>query len=67
MSELTTPEPIIHLRGVSKAFESGRVRALDAVDLDVAAGDFVAVMGPSGCGKSTLLNCIAARSKSRVR
>lgn len=60
MSEPSASEPIIHLRGVSKSFESGRVRALDAVDLDVAAGDFVAVMGPSGCGKSTLLNCIAA-------
>jgi hypothetical protein len=34
MSEPAVPEPIIHLRGVSKSFESGRVRALDAVDLD---------------------------------
>lgn len=52
--------PIVRLRGVTKTFDSGRVRALDAVDLDVDAGDFVAVVGPSGCGKSTLLNCIAA-------
>lgn len=52
--------PIIRLRGVVKSFEQGRLRALDGIDLDVAAGDFVAVMGPSGCGKSTLLNTIAS-------
>ncbi|MFM7062484.1 MAG: ABC transporter ATP-binding protein [Actinomycetes bacterium] len=60
MSEVGSEEQIVRLRGVTKTFEGGRVRALDAVDLDVADGDFVAVVGPSGCGKSTLLNCIAA-------
>ena len=36
-----------------------RVRAMDAIDLDVEAGEFVCVLGPSGCGKSTLLFVVA--------
>jgi putative ABC transport system ATP-binding protein len=52
--------PIIHLRGVVKTYEEGRLRALDGVDVDIEAGEFVAIVGPSGCGKSTLLNMIAA-------
>lgn len=53
-------EPIIRARGLGKAFERGRVRAVDDVDLDIEAGELVAIVGPSGCGKSTLLNLIAA-------
>ncbi|MEX0900730.1 MAG: ABC transporter ATP-binding protein [Gammaproteobacteria bacterium] len=48
------------LRGVSKRYTRGRetVTVLQDLDLDVAAGDFVALMGPSGSGKTTLLNLL---------
>src|SRR5439155_19631399 len=45
---------------VSKSFESGRIRALAELSLDVAPGAYVALTGPSGCGKSTLLNLVGA-------
>jgi len=50
----------IALRGIEKVYP-GRtpVTALTGVDLDVAEGEFVALLGPSGCGKSTLLNIVA--------
>ena len=51
---------VISVRGVAKAFEEGRIVALAGMDLEVRAGEFIAVMGPSGCGKSTVLHLIAA-------
>jgi putative ABC transport system ATP-binding protein len=52
--------PVIRARDVRLSFGKGEglVRAVDGVDLDVAAGEMVAVMGPSGCGKSSLLQMI---------
>jgi putative ABC transport system ATP-binding protein len=51
---------IIQLKGVSKVFETEEVRthALEAVDLTIVRGDYLAVSGPSGCGKSTLLSIL---------
>ncbi|MGW1407381.1 ABC transporter ATP-binding protein [Streptomyces sp. NPDC002403] len=48
-------------RQVVKAYGAGetRVVALDHVDVDIARGQFTAIMGPSGSGKSTLMHCLA--------
>ncbi|OLF04393.1 ABC transporter [Actinophytocola xinjiangensis] len=48
----------IELAGVSTVYPNG-VRAVDALDLTVADGEFFALLGPSGCGKTTLLRTIA--------
>jgi putative ABC transport system ATP-binding protein len=52
--------PVVRTRGLEKQYGQGEglVRALDAVELEVASGETLAVMGPSGCGKSTLLHLL---------
>jgi putative ABC transport system ATP-binding protein len=49
---------ILELKGVSKDFplESGSIRVLDGIELDIMAGTLTVIVGPSGAGKSTLLN-----------
>ena len=51
---------MLSMRDISRVYRTDTVEttALDGIFLDVADGEFVAIMGPSGCGKSTLLNVI---------
>ena len=51
---------MLSMRDLSRVYRTDTIEttALDGVDLDIAEGEFVAIMGPSGCGKSTLLNVI---------
>ncbi len=58
---MSSPEaPLIVLRGITKTYGQGPAafQALQGVDLEIAAGEFVAVMGPSGSGKSTAMNLL---------
>ncbi len=52
-------EPLIRFTGVGKTYGRSEDPVMQGVDLEVAAGELVAIIGPSGCGKSTLLNLLA--------
>lgn len=57
------PDSIIHTRGLTRTFGltvGPRITVLKGIDLDIAAGSFVAIMGKSGAGKSTLLYQLSA-------
>ncbi len=58
---MTDPSPLVSIRGLCKTYRRGEliIPVLETIDLDIAAGEFIALMGPSGSGKSTLLNLIA--------
>ena len=57
---MTADIPLISLRAIERLYGTGEgaVRALGGIDLDIAAGEFVAIMGPSGSGKSTAMNIV---------
>ena len=59
--EAETAAPMVDVRGVRKVYrrDAEELTVLDGIDLQVPAGEFVALMGPSGSGKTTLLNLIA--------
>ena len=53
---MTDNNPVIQLKGLCKSF--GKVDVLKGIDLDVNAGEVVAIIGSSGSGKSTMLRCV---------
>ncbi len=57
---MTAEDPLVIFRGITRVYGEGggQVRALAGVDLEIARGEFIAIMGPSGSGKSTAMNII---------
>ncbi|MBI3561102.1 MAG: ABC transporter ATP-binding protein [Gammaproteobacteria bacterium] len=56
---------LVNIRGVTKSYQRAKqkVEVLHGIDIDIARGDFLALMGPSGSGKTTLLNLIGGLDK----
>jgi ABC-type nitrate/sulfonate/bicarbonate transport system ATPase subunit len=57
LNDSSAPAPALAARGLVKSY--GRLPVLSGIDLEVRAGEVVAVLGPSGCGKSTLMRLLA--------
>src|SRR3970040_1011433 len=62
-------DTLVSIRNLTKTYQRGpeKLEVLHGIDLDIAKGDFVALMGPSGSGKTTLLNLIGGRALARRR
>ena len=57
---------MLELKDINKVYETDDMEttALRRINLDIASGEFVAIMGPSGCGKSTLLNILGTLDRA---